>query len=203
MPDRDWYTAHVPKHWRRAARAIEGGADFDRIGDLALSAFPRAIRDAAGVAGFDEMLAVVLRFAAGRTIDAAGELRDALQAGLRAGGWELTMAAYAAAQATLADLAAQGPPVEGAAQSFAHRFVVQTLDASLFAPALLLTVGGRFASAEAAQDWQRGCLAAIGDRIDKLAASFLKHRSGVGLRAPRRATPRLKTADLLFQPVGS
>jgi hypothetical protein len=40
-------------------------------------------------------------------------------------------------------------------------------------------------------------------RIDKLAASFLKHRSGVGLRAPRRATPRLKTADLLFQPVGS
>jgi len=202
VPDGDWYTAHVPKNWRGAARRIEGGADFDRIGDLALSAFPRAVKDAGGVAGFDEMLAVVERFATGLTHDAARELRDALQAGLRAGGWDLTRIAYAAAQATLADLA-RGAPAQGAAHSFARRFVVRTFDASLFAPSRLRTVGGRFANAEAAQDWQRGCIGAMTDRIDKLAASFLEHRSGAGLRAPRRVTPRLKTADLLFQPVGS
>lgn len=202
MPDRDWYTAHVPKNWRGAARRIEGGADFDRIGDLALPAFPRTVRDAGGVAGFDDMLAVVERFADGSTRDAALELRGALQAGLRAGGWDLTRIAYAAALATLADLA-RSARVQSAAHSFTRRFVVQTLDASLFAPSRLRTVGGRFASAEAAQDWQRACVAAMADRIDKLAASFLEHRSGVGLRAPRRATPRLKTADLLFQPVGT
>lgn len=201
MPDRDWYSAHVPKNWRGAARRIEAGADFDRTGDLSLSAFIRTIKDAGGVAGFDEMLAVVERFAAGLTQDAARDLRDALQVGLRAGDWDLTRIAYDAAQAILASVA-RGDVGSDLAHEFARRFIVQTLDAKLFAPSRPRTVGRRFANSAAARDWQQRCIDAMAERIDKVAGAFLQHRSGVGLRSPRRSTPRLKTAELLYQEIG-
>src|ERR1700681_4952778 len=103
VPDRDWYTIHLPKNRRGAARRIEHGADFDRTGYLLLFAFTRTIKEAGGVAGFDEMLSVVERFAAGMTHDAARELRNAMQSGQRTGDWELTRIAYDAARATLAN----------------------------------------------------------------------------------------------------
>jgi len=200
VPDRDWYSAHVPKNWRGAARRIAHGADFDRTGDLALSAFTRTIKEAGGIAGFDEMLSVVERFAAGLTNDAARELRNALHTIQRTGDWELTQIAYAAAQGTLASIA-RGDCGPAPAHEFARRCVVQTLDAKLFAPSRLRTVGPLFATFESAHDWQRRCVDAMAERIDKVGAGFLQHRSGVGLRAPPRASPRLKTADLLYQEI--
>lgn len=144
---------------------------------------------------------MVERFAAGMTQDAARELRSAVQAGQRTGDWELTRIAYDSAQATLATIA-RGDAGPSPSYEFARRFVVQTLDAKLFAPSRPRTIGPRFANAAAAHDWQRRCVDAMAERIDKLAGAFLQHRSGVGLRTPPRATPRLKTAELLYQAIG-
>lgn len=197
MPDGDWYTVHVPKHWRGVARRLEDGIGDVRAGDRALRAFTRTIREAAGVPGLAEMADVAQRFAAGETRSAAAELRRIMQlAEQRPGTWELTQIAHSAAESTIVDTV-RGQRVADLGAEVLHRFVVRTIESRLCDPARVRLIDKRFGTLEAAHAWQADWLRGLAPQIDKLVASLRKHPTGAGLRAPARLDRRRATADLL------
>jgi len=200
MPDRDWYYYNMPRNWRGVARRIEEGAGLARVGDLALRAVTRTLRRAGGVAGLDDMIGVVAEYAAGgKTIpEAFSLLRQAGQAAGRSG---LTQVAKRAAESIIVAID-RGELKSDFAHAVRCRFVEQLLESSLFGRARSRWVPGRFPTFQDAHDWQRQCTASMQPRIAELADRMERHPSGSGLWAPSRVSPREKTADLLFQPVG-
>lgn len=200
MPDRDWYYHNVPQNWRGVARRIEEGAGLARVGDLALRAVTRTLREAGGVAGLDDMIGVVVEYGVGgMTIpEAFSLLRQAGQVADKSG---LTQVAKQAAESIIVAID-RGELEHDFAHAVRCRFIEQLLESSLFGRARTRWIPRRFPTFQDAHDWQRQCIASMQPRIAQLADGMERHPSGSGLRAPSRVGPREKTADLLFQPVG-
>lgn len=199
MPDRDWYTLNVARNWRGAARRVEEGTSLPRVGDLALRALARTLRETGGVPGLDDFAGIVREYAAGRKtiLEAFSALR---QANLLAGGSQLTQFAKQAAESTIMAIdrhEAKGDPTH----EIRCRFIECAFEGLLFGPARWRWIPSRFGTYKEAHDWQLQCVAFMAPRIGKLAQALVRHPSGAGLRAPSRVSPQERTADLLYQPV--
>ena len=70
MADRDWYDKNIRKNWRGVARRIEKGSDPAQIGELALTALAKTLRESAGVPGLDEIIECARDGGEGETIRA-------------------------------------------------------------------------------------------------------------------------------------
>ena len=198
MADRDWYTWHVPRNWRGIARGIETNISDIRLGDRAMRALSKEIREAKGVTALAPMVEVVCRFAFGMTDGASRELDQIAQLTDHhtSGSWELTQIALQAAKSTIVDII-RGQQFIDIEREIRRRFLGETLETKLFAQALPRLVEHRFESQKAMHAWKADFLRAIDSRIEKLTDSFLRHPSGQGLKAPPRVDRQQSTSELL------
>jgi hypothetical protein len=198
MPDRDWYSDHLDKNWRSVARRIERGDGDARVGDLALGALAKTVRDSGGLPDLDQITSVVVDFMRGLTIPLAfGKLRVIRQQSAES---KLDHCLTVAAEATIVAIS-RGAMIGDPVSEICRRFVTTALDTYLFGPARPKHVGKCFNTLAEAHAWRGQCIQKMAPQIDHLAMSLVQHSSGLGLRAPRRVIPREATVDMLFQRV--
>jgi hypothetical protein len=202
MADRDWYTRNVARGWRGAARQIENGDTLQHIGDLAIGALAKALREAGGVAGLDQFIHIVEQHT-DRTTTPREALDLIRRVVLQSGGGDFTKIASYAANQLIAEQD-RGLSCGNVGHELRRRLIERSLENRLFAPSRPRTVGttGRFKTDQEARDWQKELVRTHSKRIDGLARSLRNHPDGIGLKAPPRETRRQSTADLIGVPVG-
>jgi hypothetical protein len=103
MADRDWYTSNVARGWRGAARRIEEGDGPERVGDLAIRAMARDVRESGGIDGLNQLASVLAQLRDGMTTPRAA-FEKMRQVEMESGGRDLIRIATDAARQMVAKL---------------------------------------------------------------------------------------------------